>query len=651
MRRFRLDLLGGFSLATSEGAALSLATRKDRQLLAFLALQGGRAQSRERLASLLWADRAEAQARDSLRQSLAALRKIFRAAGTNPLAGDKTTVALDLSEVAVDAIEFAEGCAATLLGRDIAELYRGPFLDGMDASTPEFDRWAVQERARLDGLAERLVTAASISVLPEADRDGAIRLGQKLLSQDPSLESVYRALMRMSQARGDRAAALKLYATCRSVLRDELGVEPDRDTEDLYRDILTGQGGATHPGGVSPAASATTAIAIQVHDDRPSIAILPFRNLTGNDRLNFLCEGLAEEIATGLGRFRSVFVIDQYSSAAVAAVTSDTAEIARRLGVMLLVHGSIQASMSRLRITVRLVDGASRAQIWSDGFECETGEAMAIPQQIAAAIIMTIQNRMEDTIAEQSRRNPSPAAYECVLRGIKHLRGYAPDDNEKATELFREALRLDPDLALAQAYLVFAEVVSNDYDAAPRSILLDCRARMERALSLDPEDGRIRWLLASVHGLLREFDDERRHIERALQINPNDANARATYGAILADAGQSDEGIAMIREAMRLSPFHPEWYWVLLGDAFFSARRYEDAIEAYKRRTGLKIRWLTRLVACYAHLGRDAEAREVKRRILEQDPDFRISSLRRGAWSETAIENWKDGMRKAGLPE
>lgn len=645
MRRLRLDLLGGCTLSTPDGRELPLPTRKDRQLLAFLALQGGRAQSRERLASLLWADRAEAQARDSLRQSIASLRKAFRVAGADPLAGDKTTVTLDLADLSVDAIEFAEGCAATVLSSDIAELYRGPLLDGIDISTPEFERWTMEERARLDGLAERLVTAASISVLPEADRDGAMRLGRKLLNQDRSLEAVYRALMRISNARGDRTVALKLYASCRTALREELDVEPDRETEDLYRDILT------DPSGAASGIATSHPAVMQAIDDRPSIAILPFRNLTGNDRLNFLCEGLAEEIATGLGRFRSVFVIDQYSSAAVAATTSDTTEIARRLGVMLLLQGSIQASTSRLRITVRLVEGASRAQTWSDIFECEAGEALAIPDQIATAIIVTIQNRMEDTIAEQSRRNPSPAACECALRGIKHLRGYAPDDNDRAIALFREALRLDPDHALAQAYLAFAEVVINDYDAAPRSLLLDCKARIERALTREPEDGRIRWVLASVHGYLREFEEERHHIERALQINPNDANARMTYGAILADSGQPDEGIAMIREAMRLNPFHPEWYWLLLGNAFLSARRYEDAIEAYKRRTNLKVWSLSRLASCYAHLGRDAEAKDVKRRILELDPNFRISSLRRGAWSEEAIEDWKAGMRKVGLPE
>ncbi|MCV2864806.1 BTAD domain-containing putative transcriptional regulator [Albidovulum sediminicola] len=645
MRRLRLDLLGGFTLSTSEGVELPLPTRKDRQLLAFLALQGGRAQSRDRLASLLWADRAEPQARSSLRQSLAALRKAFRAAGTDPLAGERVTVTLDLSEFAVDAIDFADGCSGSMLSCDIAELYRGPLLDGIETSTPEFEQWVMAERARLDELAGRLVTTASISVLPEADRGGAMRLGRKLLSQDRSLEAVYRALMRICNARGDRAAALKLYANCRAALREELDVEPDRDTEDLYRDILTGHSGA------EPSAAALNPAAMHAIDDRPSIAILPFRNLTGNDRLNFLCEGLAEEIATGLGRFRSVFVIDQYSSAAVAATTSDTAEIARQLGVMLLMQGSIQANAARLRITVRLVEGTSRAQTWSDIFECEAGEALAVPDQIARAIIVTIQNRMEDTVAEQSRKNPSPAACECALRGIKHLRGYAPDDNDKAIALFREALRLDPDHALAQAYLAFAEIVMNNYDAAPRPLLLDCKARIERALERDPEDGRIRWVLASVHGYLREFDEERHHIERALQINPNDANARMTYGAILADSGQPEEGIAMIREAMRLNPFHPEWYWLLLGDAFLSARRYEDAIEAYKRRTNLKVWSLSRLASCYAHLGRDAEAQDVKRRILEKDPNFRISSLRRGAWSERVIEDWKAGMRKAGLPE
>ena len=594
MPQCHLNMLGCWSLTGPDGADLALPTRKDRQLLTFLAMQGVRPQARDKLASLLWADRAEEQARDSLRQSLAALRRAFRAIGVDPLTTDRSHASLDRAVVVTDVMTFTEGCIGLAPSAALADLYRGPFLDGLDTSTAEFERWVSQERQRLAMMAEQLVCTAAISVLPPGDSEAALQLGQRLLAEDPTLESVYRATMRLYRTRGDRVAALKTYATCRETLRNELGVEPDHETEQLYRDILTDG---------TPGPQPPVEVLADKAPQKPSIAIIPFANLTGQQPLNFLCEGLAEDVSTGLGRFRSLFVIDRYSAAAVAAATSDTIEIGKRLGAAALVQGSIQATPARLRITVRLVDSATRAQTWSDVFDCEIGDAPGIPDQIVSAIIATLHNRAEHAVADRPKGTSSMAAYELILRGIKHLRGYAADDNEKALALFRDALKVDPHYALAQAYLAFAEVVANDYDNAPRALLMDCKTRIDEALAIDPDDGRICWLLAKVHSYLLEFDDERRQLERALALNPNDANARV-YGSVLAALGEHEDGMRHIGEAMRINPFHPEWYWVALGDAFLSARRYADAIEAYKRRTRPLVWVMSRMAICHAHWGR-----------------------------------------------
>lgn len=642
MPQCQLIFFGGWSLTGPDGSDLSLPTRKDRQLLAYLAAQPNRPHARERLASLLWSDRAEEQARDSLRQSLAALRRTFRAAGVDAMKTDRNEVSLDATTLSTDVVTFAAGCIGSVPSAALAGLYRGPFLDGLEASTPEFERWVTQERQRLAALAEQLVCTASISVLAPGDRDAALQLGRSLLAEDPVLESVYRATMRLHRTSGDRVSALKVYATCRDTLRAELGVEPDHETERLYREILTDD---------SELPKSPDNVRADFASGKPSIAILPFTNLTGNDRLNFLCEGLAEDVSTGLGRFRSLFVIDRYSAAAVAAATADTVEIGKRLGAAALVQGSIQASTSRLRITVRIVDSASRAQTWSDVFDCASGDAPGIPDQIVNAIVATVHNRAEHTVIDHNRGKPSLAAYEFTMRGIKHLRGYAADDNEKAIALFQDALKVDPQYALAQAYLAFAEVVAANYDAAPNALLIDCKTRIDQALAIDPDDGRIYWLLANIHACLREFDAEKRQLERALALNPNDANVLASYGVALACSGQHETGVRHIREAMRLNPFHPEWYWLDLGSAFLAARRHADAIEAYKRRTRPQVWVLSRLASCYVHLGRTVEAQETVTRILELNPGFRISTSRRGLWSDDDTNHVREGMLRAGLPD
>jgi tetratricopeptide (TPR) repeat protein len=212
-------------------------------------------------------------------------------------------------------------------------------------------------------------------------------------------------------------------------------------------------------------------------------------------------------------------------------------------------------------------------------------------------------------------------------------------------------LKVDPQYALAQAYLAFAEVVANNYDDAPHALLVDCKTRIDQARVIDPDDGRLYWLLAIVHGCLNEFDDEKRQLERALALNPNDANARVSYGLALSGQGQHEAGVRHIREAMRLNPFHPEWYWLDLGAVFLVAKRYEDAIEAYKRRTRPQIWVMARLASCYGHLGRTREAQEMVARILALDPSFRISISRRGVWSDEITDHIFEGMRRAGLPE
>ena len=199
--------------------------------------------------------------------------------------------------------------------------------------------------------------------------------------------------------------------------------------------------------------------------------MLPFSNLSRDPDLDHLCEGLAEDIITGLGRFRLLFVIDRYSSSMIAKQETDIAEIGKRLGVAHLVQGSLQRQGDRVRITVRLLDAMARAQVWGEAYDHLFADLANIPDTITGALVSTLHGRVESALFEQGRRKPKMAAYDCVLRGIKHLRGYAPGDNERAIELFQQAMDLDPDYALARAYRGFAEVVAHDYDDAPMEIL------------------------------------------------------------------------------------------------------------------------------------------------------------------------------------
>lgn len=637
MAAVRLALLGGFALTGEGGAELALTTRKDRLLLAFLALSAGKPQSRDKLAGLLWGDRGETQARDSLRQSLAAIRQAFRPTGLDPVKADRETVAFDPSGIEIDVLRFEATPSAAF--------YRGDLLEGIEG-TPEYEQWLTPERERLAGLAVRALEQVSIAGLAECATDEAVALGRRLLAADRLREPVYRALMRLHARRGERTEALKIYAACREALQQELKIDPDLKTQNLYRDILTDQ-----PETPAPTAPSTPTTPESDISDRPSIAVLPFSNLSNDPQMSHLCEGIAEDIVTGLGRFRLLFVIDRYSSSAVARTTDDVAEIGKRLGVSYVVQGSLQRQTDRLRITVRLVNATTRAQIWAEAFDCPMSEAPGISDRLTGVIVSMLHTRVESSLVEQSRRKPKLAAYECLLRGVKHLRGYAPGDNEKAIELFQQAVDLDPDYALAIAYRGFGEIVRHGYDEASPEIVAYARSMTLKAVEMDPEDGRCHWLFGLVLGACGDWVAEEREYQRALALNPNDANAIALSGVSLASRGQYDEGIARMREAMRLNPYHPEWYWVDLGSIFYTARRYADAVEAFSHRTEPGYWVMARLAAAYAQLGRMEEARTAAAEVLRLRPTFSLAKLRSGGWIPEDARHFTEGMRKAGLPE
>jgi TolB-like protein len=638
--RCKLTLLGGFSLETADGAKLTLPTRKDRLLLAYLALSGGRPQPRGRLAGLLWGDRPEAQARDSLKQSLAGIRQAFRQAGLDPLRADRESVTLDSADIAIDASEFARMAGRATSAETAIAIYRGELLEGIDGASSEFEAWLLPERERLSDLAVRILELLAQAPGPHSDE--ALRVGRRLLARDRVREPVYRALMRAHVHRGERAEALKLYTACREALKQELAAAPDAKTEELYRDILTDRLSAPPP---APEIERTTT--------RLLIAVLPFGNLSDDTVLGHLRDGITEDIITGLGRFRQFFVIDRHSSAAVSQQTSEVADIGRRLGVGYLVQGSLKRLGECIRVTVRLVDAGSRAQIWGDAYDCPMAEILAVPDKVTGAIVSTLQGRVEDSLLEQARRKPTLAAYECVLRGVKHLRAYGPDDNRRAVELFRRAMDLDPDYALARAYLALAEmnVLVDRYADIPDSAWVRVVALAASAIELDAGDSRCHSFLGSIHRYHGDLQSAEHHCRRAIALNPNDADAVARFGALLAALGHPEEGIDRIREAMRLNPYHPEWYWHHLGHAFYVARRYADSAEAFGRVTQPGFWTLSFLAASLAQMGLMDKAAAVVAEVRRRRPDFPFANLRLPEWKRADAEHMIDGMRKAGLLE
>ena len=191
------------------------------------------------------------------------------------------------------------------------------------------------------------------------------------------------------------------------------------------------------------------------------------------------------------------------------------------------------------------------------------------------------------------------------MRGIGHLRGYAADDNRLARELFERAVALDDQYALAHAYFGLSLLVEHGYEDAPEAVKDYVNETCLKAIQLDPQEGRSHAFIALAYIFKGEFDLALLHSERSVALNPNDANNLAQRGWFLAKVGRAEEGVQLIRQAMRLNPFHPEWYWTILTTALYAARRYEDAL----RRSaggGLETAMGSRSVGCMLRAARAA---------------------------------------------
>ena len=240
MARLKLTLLGGFEAVSSSGAAVTLPTKKARALLAYCALRPGEAHQREKLATLLWGDTREENARNSLRQALFLLRGALRQIRCNALRIDGDTVTADPQAIEVDVVRFEQLLAeqAPPAFEQAASLYRGDLLDGFVVDEEPFEQWLLQERERvrelaLDALARLLRHQNSLEAT-----DAAIQTARRLLALDPLQEAVHRMLMRLHVRSGRREAALRQYEVCVGLLRRELQLEPEPETRQLREEIL-----------------------------------------------------------------------------------------------------------------------------------------------------------------------------------------------------------------------------------------------------------------------------------------------------------------------------------------------------------------------------------------------------------------------------
>jgi len=389
--------------------------------------------------------------------------------------------------------------------------------------------------------------------------------------------------------------------------------------------------------------------------DKPSIAVLPFDNLSGQPEEAYFSDGITEDIITGLARFHSLFVIARNSSFAFRGKPIDITEIGRRLGVSYLLEGSIRRAGERVRISAQLVEVAGGAHVWAERYDRSLDDVFAVQDEVAQVIVSTLAGRIENASLRRLAQTPTDnlTAYDCLLRGIAHFRGYAADDNQKACEMFERAVSLDPQYAVAHAYLAYVRVAMCGYASAPAEVLAASRSLAMHAVELDPQESRCHRLLSGIHLYNRDHDAAEHHQRRSIDLNPNDADSLIQMGYLMVLRGRTD-ALGWMEAAIRLNPLHPTWYYADLGVAFYTLRRYAEAAQAFKRLPD-PLQWSrARLAACYAQLGRGTEAQAQTAEVMRLNPGFSIREYFRTSIlleREEDREHLREGLMKAGLPE
>src|SRR4051812_14955438 len=300
---------------------------------------------------------------------------------------------------------------------------------------------------------------------------------------------------------------------------------------------------------IPPAAPAKT-------PERPSIAVLPFDNLSGDPAQSYFSDGMTEDLITELSRFRDLRVVARHSSFSFRNQSLDAEKIGRRLGVRYLVEGSVRRAGERVRVTAQLIDVADGAHLWAERYDRALDDIFVVQDEVVAKTAATLMGRVEAAHLSHVRRVPTAdlGAYDLVLQGIDRLAAYGPGTNAEARRLFERAIGRDPSYALAHAFVALA-IFNQDWQRDPDASLGRCLDYAQRAVDLDPHDGRCARILALALLSAREFERAELYSVRSLVLNPNDAHAAAYRAHLLYCTGREEEGLAMIRKAIDLNPY------------------------------------------------------------------------------------------------
>jgi TolB-like protein len=394
--------------------------------------------------------------------------------------------------------------------------------------------------------------------------------------------------------------------------------------------------------------------------DKPSIAVLPLTNMSGDPEQEYFSDGITEDIITALSRLRWFFVIARNSTILYKGKPADVKQVGRDLGVRYVLEGSVRKSGQRVRISSQLLDATTGNHIWAERYDRELTDIFALQDEITTSVTAAIEPKLlaAEGLRAETRSTENLDAWDLVARAMSHYWKLTAADSTAAIALLRLAADRYPNYAPAHSMLAFAQLASAYVGWIPaggdRELAIQ---RAHRAAELDDSDPWAHLALGYVDFTDRRTDEAVRHFRAALDLNPNFAAAAGSIGFALALDGQSDEAISHFEQAMRMSPRDPfnGFFFVGIAAAHYLAGRYPEAVKAARQAVQLRPGYIGAhriLCASLAQGGHLDEAKAELATIRQLQPDISIARIRESVpYTAGRMERFLDGMRKAGLTD
>jgi TolB-like protein len=394
--------------------------------------------------------------------------------------------------------------------------------------------------------------------------------------------------------------------------------------------------------------------------DKPSIAVLPFDNLSADPEQIYFADGITEDLITDLSKVSGLFVVARASTFVYRERPATVKQVAEELGVSHVLEGSVRRSGARVRVTAQLIDATTGTHVWAERYDRQLEDVFAlqdeVAQQIVSALAIQLTSDEEARLARSERTTPE--AYDALLRGLELLRRFTPTTIVQGREMFEKAISLDPQYARAYANVAFAYAIGvfASISSDPEGDLEAALRFAREALALDAEVPQVHFSVSLVYWQKGRIEESLDAVYRALEVEPNYADGFAQLAAVLVYVGRYQESLEAIHQAMRLNPRHPFFYIAITGRAHFALGDYATAATHFEQALERNPDFVVarrELAAAYAHLGRIDDAEWEVAEILALQPDFSLSDERQRVIFQRGddMARYIDGLRKAGVPE